>query len=199
MLSVTPSNAPEANPSSHPPIGDLEEFSKQLVQDVKDYYIAYKKYKNAYFGQCDDTIYVVHKPWLKQWKKYSKTKLIKRGYDAVNFQPDELEKDYPGPITNQKILKSPNNYIRDDNENDITNQVIKSKASSYLEYKLIPKESWDILLKRFGGGPELIRHKDSGYYSYQYEVKFNKVSFYLHNWLIDSIDDTPTAFSIEPR
>ena len=89
-----------------------------------------------------------------------------------------MEKEYPGPITNQMLIKKPENYIRDDDPSDPTNQVIKTKASSYSDYKLIPKASWDVLQKRFGGGPELVRQKESGLYNYQYEIKFNKVRFH---------------------
>ena len=108
-----------------------------------------------------------------------KSKVIKAGYATINYNPDDLFADFPGPITNDKVLKSPDKYLRDDDPNDPTNFVIKSKASSYMDYKLVPKECWEILHKRFGGGPELVRNKDGGMYSYSYEIKFNKVSIVI--------------------
>ena len=155
------------------------------MEDAKAYYVAYKKYKKAYFSECDPQICVVYKPWIKQWRKYVKSKLVKAGYATIKYNIEELAKDYPGPVTNEKVLKSPEKYLRDDDPNDITNFVIKSKASSYMDYKLVPKVCWDILQKRFGGGPELIRNKDGGQYSYSYEVKFNKVSLIFPLFLVN--------------
>jgi hypothetical protein len=64
-----------------------------------------------------------------------------------------------------------------------------------MDYKLVPKTCWEILQKRFGGGPELIRQKDPGQYSYNYEIKFNKVSFLFSKyWLIAPSHDTTTPF-----
>lgn len=92
-------------------------------------------------------------------------------------------------------MKTPEKYLREDDPSDPTNNVIKAKASSYMDYKLVPKICWEILHKRFGGGPELIRQKDPGQYSYNYEIKFNKVSiFFVKYWLIAPSHDTSTPF-----
>jgi len=61
--------------------------------------------------------------------------------------------------------------MREEDPSDPCNFVIKSRATSYSDYKLIPKRCWEILFARFGGGPELIRSKDGGTYSYSYEIK----------------------------
>jgi hypothetical protein len=132
------------------------------MEETKTYYQAYKKYKKAYFSDCDPQIWVVCKPWIKKWRKYVKSKLIKSGSLTIQYNPDELYADFPGPITNDMVLKSPEKYLRDDEPSDPTNFVIKSKASSYKDYKLVPQICWQILHTRFGGGPELVRSKDGG-------------------------------------
>jgi hypothetical protein len=53
MLLEPESNA-EVAIQNHPIIENLEEFSKQLQEESKNYYIAYKKYKKAYFSDCDE-------------------------------------------------------------------------------------------------------------------------------------------------
>lgn len=54
-------------------------------------------------------------------------KYIKRGHQ-VKYQPEILEKENPGRITNEVLLKDFNKYLRDDNPEDPTNFVIKTKA-----------------------------------------------------------------------
>lgn len=123
---------------------------------------------------------MVHKPWIKKWRTYVKAKLVKKHFPSIQYNLEELEKDYPGPITNESLLKPFAKYYREDDPSDQTNFVIKSRVSSYTDYKLVPRECWEILQKRFGGGPDLVRNKDSSTYSYSYEVKFNKVRKPLH-------------------
>ena len=67
-----------------------------------------------------------------------KYKLVKSGYNTVQYQPDELINEYPGHITNEKFVKTPEKYLREDDPSDPTNNVIKAKASSYMDYKLVP-------------------------------------------------------------
>lgn len=111
-------------------------------------------------------------------------KLVKKAYLQIAYIADELEREYPGPISNEKILKGFNKYMREDNNPaDPTNFALKTKALEGRDYKLIPKKCWDILFKRFGGGPELARQKDTDYYSRKYIIKFAAVIIF---WLIFS-------------
>jgi hypothetical protein len=107
-------------------------------------------------------------------------KIVKKyiySHQAVAYQIEELERDYPGPINNKPIMKDYNKYIREDEAADPTNFVIKRKTQEGVNYKMIPKECWDIIFKRFGGGPEIVRVKDNDMYSYsrKYTLKFTKV------------------------
>jgi hypothetical protein len=49
------------------------------------------------------------------------------------------------------LLKSFDKYCRDDNPDDVTNFVIKKKCNERYNYKLMPKECWDILSAKYGG------------------------------------------------
>jgi hypothetical protein len=117
---------------------------------------------------------VIHKEWIKKWKLFSKTKQLKRNYN-VTYQIEDLEKEYPGPITNEKLLKDFSKYLRDDNENDQANFAIKKKTREGVEYKLVPGKCWKILKDRFGG-LELKRFKDPDMYNRKYTIKFSEVT-----------------------
>ena len=54
-------------------------------------------------------------------------KSVKRGV-MVNYQIEHLEKEYPGRITNDKLLQDFSKYFRDNNESDPTNFALKKKA-----------------------------------------------------------------------
>ena len=72
-------------------------------------------------------------------------KLVKKGYIQINYQIEDLERDYPGPITNEALFKDFSKYLRSDDPSDSTNFVIKSKAVEGKDFKLITKKCWDII------------------------------------------------------
>ncbi len=76
---------------------------------------------------------------MKAYKKFVQMKIVKKGYLQINYIADELERDYPGPISNDKILKGHDKYLRDADDLDPTNLAVKSKAQEGKEYKLVPK------------------------------------------------------------
>ena len=53
-------------------------------------------------------MYLVNAIWLREWKKWVNMKLIKKKGKAFAYILDELERDYPGPITNNLLLKDYN-------------------------------------------------------------------------------------------
>jgi hypothetical protein len=104
-------------------------------------------------------------------------KLIKKKGKAFAYILDELERDYPGPITNNLLLKDYNKYLRDalESPDEPCNFVIKTKLLEGKQYKLIPSSCWKILQNRFEG-MEIKRIKDKDSYLRKYNVKFPKVS-----------------------
>lgn len=63
----------------------------------------------------------------------------------VSYQIEHLEKEFPGRITNELLLKDFTKYLRDDDPKDPTNFVIKKKSREGYEFKLMPKKCWDLL------------------------------------------------------
>lgn len=118
---------------------------------------------------------MIHNPWLKQWKLFVKMKLVKKNYVSINYIVDELERTYPGPITNEVLFKDFSKYLRDANDlSEPTNLVIKTKSVEGKDYRLIPKKCWEILTSRFTG-TEIIRTKDIDNYNRKFNIKFPKV------------------------
>lgn len=102
-------------------------------------------------------------------------KLVKKGKDFAYIQ-DELEREYPGPITNHLLLKDFSKYLRTpEDSSDPTNFVLKTKVVEGRDYKLLPRVCWEILHKRFEGF-EIKRFKDQDSYMRKYNIKFPKVS-----------------------
>ena len=69
---------------------------------------------------------------------------VKKG-NVPKYSDDHIVTMNPGRITNEVLLKTFTKYIRDDNEVDPTNFILNRKAFSAYQYKLIPKECWDIV------------------------------------------------------
>ena len=101
-------------------------------------------------------------------------KMVKRGYISINYLQEDLERDYPGTITNEVLFKDFAKYLRED-ARDPANLAMKSKAQEHKDYKLIPKKCWDIIHARFGG-QEIVRQKDPDSYARRYNIRLPIVS-----------------------
>ena len=71
-------------------------------------------------------------------------KKVKNG-NIAHYSEEHLLKEYPGEISNKELLKNFDKYLRDNDPNDPTNFVIKSKYKENQDYKLLPKEAWQLL------------------------------------------------------
>mmetsp|Transcript_7622 Transcript_7622/g.6994 ORF Transcript_7622/g.6994 Transcript_7622/m.6994 type:complete len:91 (+) Transcript_7622:318-590(+) len=80
----------------------------------------------------------------------------------------------PGTITNELLLKPFTKYWREDNQQDATNYVVRSKIREGYDYKLLPKECWELLKEKYGGF-EILRFKDSQFYSRRYVIRFPSI------------------------
>ena len=99
--------------------------------------------------------------------------MVKKG-KSFQYIQDEVERDYPGPITNNLLLKDFKKYLREDESNEQCNYALKNKVLEGKDYKLLPSKCWAILKGRFEG-IELTRFKDSEYNMRKFSVKFNKI------------------------
>ena len=183
----------ESEAGDQPPVStyqidpeQMAELSVKLTEEGRRFMKAYKQFKDSYFSMLDNDVsllglievqvYLVHYPWLKLWKKWIKMKLVKKNDAHINYVQDELERNYPGPITNEALHKDPTKYLRLDDTKDPTNFAIKTKAQEGKEYKLLPKVCWQILAERFPGALEIVRFKDTDSYLRKFNIKFQKVS-----------------------
>ena len=57
-----------------------------------------------------------------------KLKLVKKINAQVLYEIEDLECDYPGPITNELLFKDFSKYLRDDDQTDPTNFAIRTKT-----------------------------------------------------------------------
>lgn len=85
-----------------------------------------------------------------------------------------MERDWPGRITNEKLLKDFNEYLREDDPDDPTNFVVSDDVREGVDFKLLPRKVWVMLLKRFGG-LEIKRSKDPDTYNRRFLIKFPAV------------------------
>ncbi len=61
--------------------------------------------------------------------------------------------------------------MRDSDKNDVTNMVVRTKVREGYDFKLLPKECWNVLHEKYGG-TEIKRVKDNDTYSRRYNIKF---------------------------
>ena len=115
----------------------------------------------------------MHTLWFQQWKCWVNIKLVKKA-KSFHYVQDEIEREYPCPITNNLLLKDFSKYLRDDDPNEACNYALKSKVIEGKHYKLLPKKCWEILRSRFEG-IELKRYKDTDTYMRRFNIKFPKV------------------------
>jgi hypothetical protein len=89
-------------------------------------------------------VYVVDRKWFLQWKRFTISRNVKRGY-KYEYTIEHFERENPGRITNERLLKKFDKYLRDDNPEDPTNFVLKSKLREGIDYKLMPLSCWKTL------------------------------------------------------
>jgi len=99
----------------------------------------------------------------------------------VSYSEKHLNTEFPGPITNESLLKNFAKYFRDDDSNDVTNFVTRSKIRERWDFKLITKEGWTKLHSKYGGF-EIKREKDEDTYNRKYLIKFPLVPTFIHRW-----------------
>lgn len=114
-------------------------------------------------------------------------KLVKKGKE-FSYILDELEREYPGPITNHLLLKDFNKYLRDDDSTEPCNFQLKTKVLEGKNYKLMSRKCWNILKGRFDGF-EIKRVKDTDTYMRKFTIKFSKVCPFQTNIFLGTHDD----------
>ncbi|XP_067138793.1 ubiquitin carboxyl-terminal hydrolase 15-like isoform X2 [Centruroides vittatus] len=117
-----------------------------------------------------DTWYLVDNKWFKQWRKYV-------GYDSWDTSNIGENTIHPGPIDNSSLF-------REENSPEIKDHLIDE-----LDYILVPKEAWELLVSWYGicDGQEPIARKVVEYGMF---VKHCKVEVYLVEFKLCQNNDT---------
>mmetsp|Transcript_33865 Transcript_33865/g.24900 ORF Transcript_33865/g.24900 Transcript_33865/m.24900 type:complete len:176 (+) Transcript_33865:250-777(+) len=113
---------------------------------------------------------------MKKWKLHVSYKKVKRGYNSsqLHYSADHIKHTHPGQINNEPLLKPFDKYWREDNNQDPTNFVVRSKIREGYDYKLLPKDCWEPLVEKYGGF-EIKRTKDTQFYSRRYVIRFPSI------------------------
>ena len=130
-----------------------DEQSKYILSFSREIYINELRYRDKIKKfQYDNQIYLISIEWYEKFKQYVKYKLIKRTSKHPeiyvsrpilykidnNLNPGKISNDILIIKNNEKILFDENYVLIDNNK--------KNK----IDYKIFPKESFDILYKEFG-------------------------------------------------
>lgn len=112
---------------------------------------------------------------MKKWKVYVQYKKVKRN-NNITYSTEHLNAEFPGKISNETLLKDFKKYYRQENTEDPTNYVVRNKIREGYDYKLMPRECWQLLFTKYGG-LEIKRLKDTEFYSRKFLIRFPKVYF----------------------
>ncbi|CAG9332517.1 unnamed protein product [Blepharisma stoltei] len=90
--------------------------------------------------------YIINADWIADWKNFIFNKTTRSSrYISPNEKIGVLP---PGPITNNKLFTNPENPVE-----------IKSKLKPVAHYRGVNENVWNLYLKIYGGGPEIVRRK----------------------------------------
>ena len=161
------------SPETQTTLKSKEELEQELKKDAKEWFTLSKSYKQNKYYKEETEGYLLNKIWLRKWKRYVDYKFVKDQLENSyrinrNQQYSIVPEEFPGPIDNNFLLVDKSTFYNDGNENDFENQVIKHDIDQANELRIVNKEMWEFLYKRFSGGPVLIKPK------IEEETKYNK-------------------------
>jgi len=164
------------------------ELIEELKQEAKDFYDQTNAYRIERYSAEEKEAYVMNRRWIKKWKSYVNYAYVKRKHQfsfysgpSSNFEPN-LD-DHPGAITNSIILVPLGSFLHDGDTANPENQVVRSDLDQRNDIRLVNRPIWEFFLKKYGGGPEIIKtqmeekSKNSNYTKKAIEVFFRKVHF----------------------
>ncbi len=130
-----------------------DEKSKYILSFSREIYINELRYRDKIKKfKYDNLIYLISIEWYEKFKQYVKYKLIKRTskHPEIYVSKPILYKIdnnlNPGKISNDiLIIKNNENILFDENY-----LIIDNNKKNKIDYKIVPKETFDILNKEFG-------------------------------------------------
>lgn len=107
--------------------------------------------------------------WYSRWKEYTKT-------SAYHSEDEPTHKSSPGPMNNEDVVSKEECY-RSEYENDIYNVAVVSGARIGFELKVLTREQWEYLYRRYGGVALKRRlYKPEGYNFWQVDSGFVRLN-----------------------
>ena len=133
--------------------GETEELN-EIVKDSREIYLNEIRYrKTIQMNNYLNDIYLVNQNWYNKWKEYVKYPQIKKTCKNpeiyLKIKPliyKAKPENNPGIILNKDLLPEFNENILQNYEEP----VIKTNLQNKKDYRILPKESFEILNKRFG-------------------------------------------------
>ncbi len=133
--------------------GETEELN-EIVKDSREIYLNEILYRKAILNNNYlNDIYLVNQNWYNKWKEYVKYPQIKKTCRNpeiyLKIKPliyKAKPENNPGIILNKDLLPEFNENILQNYEEP----VIKPNLQNKKDYRILPKESFEILNKRFG-------------------------------------------------
>jgi len=71
--------------------------------------------------------------------------------EKIEYDADHLLDHYPGPVSNEKLLKDPSKFLRSNEPDCPLNRPIRKSMRENIEFVYFDPEAWALVEKRFGG------------------------------------------------
>ena len=114
-----------------------EDLKREAAQ-IRHYFEEYEKVKmNIEKGS---KWYIISLDWLNNWKAYV-------GYEG----DEEMEKKFPGPITNEDILDDDQKEIIEDKDILFQNLNLRDNLREDQHFTILNEDIWKLLLSVYGG------------------------------------------------
>ena len=158
-------------------IKDMTELRAQVKKEAQEYLSLVKEIKNKY-EITDDKGWLISKLWLRKWKKYVGYEAVKNEHNTYfsrELKKHDIDKEsFPGPICNDILLLSKDEYYNDGNMDLFENMIIKPELDLRDDIRIINEKIWNFFHKRYGGGPLIIKPVIKDGHRKVYEVFYTK-------------------------
>ena len=133
--------------------GDTKE-SNEIVKEAREIFVNEIRYrKKILMVLYNNEVYLVNQTWYNNWKKYveyNKIKKTSRNPEIyIKIKPliyKPKPENYPGKILNKVLIPEQNEPFIQNYEEPVMKPFLENKK----DFRILPKESFDILNKRFG-------------------------------------------------
>ena len=149
-----------------------------IREEVRKYMELKKRYKQTRYPEVGTEAFLINLEWVRRWKQYVGYKDIKKGRKP-NYMDNHKENYFPGPITNEKLLREHDSYYQDDEVENICNNVLKHGMRERVDYKIWDAGTWNYLQEIYGGRTIKRYHQQLYSIHTQVEVYLKEVPLFI--------------------